>query len=293
MVFEDLRAMPVLHDNFIGVDSDGCVYDTMNVKQHEHFHPMIIRHWKLEPVADALRQCATFSNLTSRWRGANRYHALLRTFELLAEHPEVKAKGHPTPPTEALRAYVNSALPMGRKTLAAEAERTGSEELHSILEWTDLMDADLAAMQPAPPFENAVVALKKLQDGSDFGVVSQTPESSLFREWRFHRLETLPGFIAGQEHGSKCEQLVSATGGKYAAGRVLMIGDAPGDLAAATETGCLFYPIMPGEEEKSWELFHREIYPEFLAGEYTENRQREFSGAFLDALSAIPPWRQE
>ena len=292
-VFLDLKGLPANHDNFIGVDSDGCVYDTMNVKQKEHFHPMIIRHWKLEPVAEALRECAVFSNLTSRRRGANRYHALLRTFELLSGHPDVVAANFSAPRVDDLRRYVNSGLPMGRATLEAEARRTGSEELFSVLEWTDLMDADLAAMQPAPPFENAVIALEQMRQYGDVVVVSQTPESSLFREWRHHRLDHIPAFIAGQEHGSKTEQLLSATQGKYDRSRVLMVGDAPGDLVASREAGCLFYPIMPGAEEESWLRLHKKIYPAFLKGGYDETLRAALEREFLDALPETPPWRSK
>lgn len=288
--FLDLKALPARYDNFIGVDSDGCVYDTMNVKQRDHFHPMIISHWRLEPVAAALRECAVFSNLTSRRRGANRYHALLRTFELLKDHPDVVASGFAAPATGDLRRYVTSGLPMGRASLEAEVRRTQSTELESILKWTDLMDADLAAMQPPPPFKNAVLALEKMRRSSDIVVVSQTPESSLLREWKYHNLYDIPSFIAGQEHGSKTEQLLSATAGKYDAGRVLMIGDAPGDLIASREAGCAFYPIMPEAEEQSWEMLLTDVYPAFLKGEYTETRRDELAAAFLNALPELPPW---
>ena len=32
---ETMRALPKKHDFFIGIDSDGCVFDTMEVKQKE------------------------------------------------------------------------------------------------------------------------------------------------------------------------------------------------------------------------------------------------------------------
>ena len=47
-----------------------------------------------------------------------------------------------------------------------------------------------------------------------------------------------------------------------------MVGDALGDMQAAKDTGVLFYPILPGQEEESWKVFSEEILPDFLAGRY-------------------------
>lgn len=36
--------LPKHHDTLVGIDSDGCVFDTMTVKQREHFfrhHPAL------------------------------------------------------------------------------------------------------------------------------------------------------------------------------------------------------------------------------------------------------------
>ena len=48
---------------------------------------------------------------------------------------------------------------------------------------------------------------------------------------------------AGQELGTKTEHLKLAAKNKYPPERILMIGDAPGDLNAARANGALFYPI--------------------------------------------------
>ena len=46
--------------------------------------------------------------------------------------------------------------------------------------------------------------------------------------------------------------------------RILMIGDAPGDLKAARANGALFYPINPGAEDLSWKRFHDEAFDRFV-----------------------------
>ena len=39
------------HEFFIGIDSDGCAFDTMGIKQRECFCPWMISYFGLQPVA--------------------------------------------------------------------------------------------------------------------------------------------------------------------------------------------------------------------------------------------------
>lgn len=288
---EDLKNYPHTHDSFAGIDSDGCVFDTMRVKQHNHIQKTIIRHWHLEPVAELFRECADFVNLYSQTRGVNRFHALLLNFETLNSRPEARTAGIPLPKTEALRRYCESGLALGNPTLEAEARRTGSEELADILTWSHEANADLAAhYSPVAPFPWAVKALELMQGTSDTMVVSQTPEASLLREWNHHALAGYVKLIGGQELGSKVNQLRGATQGFYAPGRAILIGDAPADYRAANEAGTLFYPIFPGDEDASWRRFCEEAYPRFLAGTYAGAYADDLAGRFMAALPATPPW---
>ncbi len=287
----DLAALRPSHDSFVGVDSDGCVFDTMDVKQKEHFHPLICTFWNLQPLERQVRAAAEFANITSKSRGQNRFTNLLLTFELLAGWDAVRASGVPLPRLDALRAYCRSGLPLGNPSLQAEAARTGDPELARVLDWSLAVNADIdARMRPIPPFPWALKSLERLARTSDTMVVSQTPEAALVKEWRHHGISPLVGAIAGQEVGSKARQLRLATADRYRPGRVLMIGDAPGDLAAATEAGVLFFPVIPGREDETWRRFHDEAYDRFLAGTYAGAYAEALTRAFLDALPDTPPW---
>ena len=79
------------HDFLIGFDSDGCVFDTMEIKQKECFCPNNIKYWKLQPVAKYAREASEFVNLYSKWRGINRYPALVKILDLLKERTEIQA----------------------------------------------------------------------------------------------------------------------------------------------------------------------------------------------------------
>jgi len=288
---DDLITFSPAHDSFVGIDSDGCVFDTMGVKQIKHFHPLIIRFWGLEKIERQLRAAAEFANLFSKWRGTNRFVALLKCFDLLHEWPEVRASRVTLPDTSALRRYVESGLPLSNPSLKTEVARTGDPELKRLLEWSLAVNEDIGKrMEAIPPFPGVEGGLKKIRQHSDIIVVSQTPEEALVREWSLHGLQHYVQLIAGQELGTKSDHLRLAAGGKYPPHRILMIGDAQGDRKAAQAVGARFYPIHPGREVESWRRFNQEAYDRFLAGSFTDEYQDQLVAEFEASLPEAPPW---
>ncbi len=287
----DLIALQPRHDALIGVDSDGCVFDSMEVKQCRHFHPLIIRFWALEGIAEALRETAVFVNLRSRWRGRNRFVSLLKTFELLALRDDVRAAGVALPALGPIRAYVHSGVALGNPTLEDAVARSGEPALKRMLEWSLAVNRHIALQaEPMPPFGGAREGLERASSAADVMVVSQTPEAALVSEWRQHGLDGLVRLIAGQELGTKAEHILLAAKGKYAEGRILLLGDAPGDLEAAREAGVMFYPIVPGAEAACWKRFNEEALARFLNGGYDTGYEAGLVSAFLAALPDTPPW---
>jgi hypothetical protein len=82
-----------------------------------------------------------------------------------------------------------------------------------------------------------------------------------------------------------------AAGGRYAAEHVLMIGDAPGDMAAARANGALFLPINPGAEEESWQRFAVEGMARFLHGTFAGDYEKRLVAEFEKLLPDTPPWK--
>jgi phosphoglycolate phosphatase-like HAD superfamily hydrolase len=123
-------------------------------------------------------------------------------------------------------------------------------------------------------------------------VVSATPGEALQREWEEHDIAKYTEIIAGQEMGSKKEILGFAAGGKYAKDRILMIGDAPGDMKAARGNNALFYPINPGDEAQSWRRFSEEALDRFLKGRYAGGYEEKLIAEFDEYLPSIPPWEK-
>jgi len=279
---------------FVGFDSDGCVFDTMEVKQKECFCPNIIKYWGLQPVARYAREAVEFVTLYSKWRGYNRYPALVKVFDLLAERRELRDRGFQVPPVKSLREWINSGEPLGHASLKAKVEASPDPELQRALEWSTAVNRAVEEMAPGiRPFPYVRETMAKLYREADLICISQTPTEIVEREWAEHDLLKYVALIAGPELGGKVEHLGLAAGGKYPNNHILLVGDAIGDLKAAQANQALFYPINPGGEEASWRLFYEEALDRFLNESYEGEYETELIRKFKALLPEIPPWKRQ
>jgi len=281
------------HEFLVAIDSDGCAFDTMEIKHKECFIPNIINYWNLQAVSKYARAAAEFVNLYSKWRGINRFPGLIMVFDLLKEWPEVQARKTAIPVAQSLRDWLARETKLGNPALKAEVERTGDPILKQALEWSEAVNADIARLvHDVPPFAFVRESLEKLQKVADVMVCSATPLEALRREWEEHDIARYTRVIAGQEIGSKKEQLAMAIDGRYKAENVLMIGDALGDLKAARGNSARFFPINPGHEERSWENFFRRYLTDFINGRYIAEIEEKLIAEFEEFLPATPPWKK-
>lgn len=277
---------------FVGIDSDGCVFDTMGVKHKECFIPAFIEHFELASVAKLARETAEFVNLLSKRRGINRFPGYLMTLKLLAEHPEVARRGVRIPDAPGLKDWVGREKKLGNPSLAAEVARTNDPDLARALRWSEAVNRAVESIvREVPPFPRVRECLEMMADRARVVVISSTPGEALAREWDEHGLAGFVAKIAGQEQGGKVEVLAAESEG-YDRDKVLMIGDAPGDHAAAVKNGALFYPIEPDREEESWQRLHDEALPRFFAGTYAGAYMDEQVARFEAALPDTPPWKR-
>src|SRR5574342_703942 len=114
---------------FVGIDSDGCAFDTMEIKHKECFCPSTIKYWDLQPVSKYAREAMEFVNLYSKWRGINRWPALIMVFDLLRERPEVMARGAKITEAKALREFMASGQPLSDAGLKAYMTEHPAPEL--------------------------------------------------------------------------------------------------------------------------------------------------------------------
>jgi phosphoglycolate phosphatase-like HAD superfamily hydrolase len=288
-----LKELQPKHKFFMGIDSDGCAFDTMEIKHKECFIPNIIKYWNLQAVSKYAREAAEFVNLYSKWRGINRFPALVMTFDLLKDRKEVQKRHVQIPEAKELREFITSGLPLGNPSLKKVVEGNGNPVLRNALQWSEAVNAAIADMVSGiPPFPYVRESLEKLSSMADLLVVSATPGEALHKEWSENGIHTYVREIAGQEMGSKKEHIALAAGDKYEPQHILMIGDAPGDLNAAKANNALFYPIMPGEEDISWQRFYEEAADVFIRGEYAGAYEEMLIQEFLKHLPDTPPWKK-
>jgi len=282
------------HGFFVGIDSDGCAFDTMEIKHKECFTPNIIKHWRLQPVSKYAREAAEFVNLYSKWRGINRWPALVMVFDLLRERSEVQARNVAPPQAPCIREFIAAdAFPKSNDGLRAYMAEHPDPELDTAWAWTTGVNATVADMvHGVPPFPYVRESLEYLSGKADMIVVSATPVEALTREWEEHDIARYVHVIAGQEMGKKALHLELAAKGKYTPDHILMVGDAPGDMKAARQNGALFYPVNPGHEEESWQRFYEEAVKKFLAGEYAGAYEAALIAEFEKMLPEVPPWKR-
>jgi len=289
----ELRNIKPKHNFLIAIDSDGCAFDTMEIKHKECFIPNIIKYWNLQAVSKYAREAAEFVNLYSKWRGINRFPALIKVFDLLRERAEVQKRKVEIPVAQPLRDWIAKETKLGNPALKEEVGKNPDPILKRALEWSEEVNATVANMvHGVPPFPFVRESLEKISEWADIIVCSATPTEALKREWKEHDIAKYTRAIAGQEMGSKKEHINLASNGKYPEDCILMIGDAPGDMKAAKANKALFFPINPGHEESSWELFFKESADRFLNGLYSNKYEKQLTEKFEKLLPENPPWKK-
>ena len=288
-----LKTMPVEKEFFIGIDSDGCAFDSMEIKHKECFCPAFVKHFDLQAVSKYAREVWEFVNLYSKSRGCNRFLAVPRALDLLSKRKETKARGVSVPTLRGLHEWIERETKLGNPALIAEVKKNPDEDLKRCMDWSLEVNERIADLvKNIPPFPLVRESLQKIQDKADVIVVSQTPLEALAREWKEQDIDQYVRLIAGQELGTKSEHIDFAASGKYDTAKMLMIGDAPGDLKAAKDNNALFFPVNPGDEEGSWELFYNEAVDKFFDGSYAGEYEAKLIEKFNQYLPERATWEE-
>ena len=279
----DLKSLSKSHDLLICIDSDGTVFDTMTPK-HRCFRDCLIRCFGFRGCdAECAAEVWDLVNLHSVHRGENRFRSLLVVFDVLRE------RGVVVPDTSRLRAWTARESRLGNPALREHLAHEYSEEMALIYRWSRESDEAIAAsVFGVAPFRHVRDTLARASAEADILVVSHTPCATLDREWTEHGLIRFVMFLAGQECGSKTEQIRRVSEGKYPPERVLMIGDSPGDLAAAKANRALFFPVVPGCETESWRELADEGLSRFFAGNFAGVYQERLLDGFRKSFVPSP-----
>ena len=268
----------------IGVDSDGTAFDSMNIKHLDAFIPAALEIWPMpEEMAQRFTGIEKTVNLFSSLRGINRFPGLLEAFERLEkEFPGAKE----LPDLHDLRAYIAGESRYSPATLKAWIAAHPSRELNKTLAWSDRADELFTrACEGLMPYPGVPEALKAASAAASVAVVSSAAKAGLEKDWAAGGLTPFVDYLMSQEDGSKTAQLQKAMAQCDQPALALMLGDTDSDGESAHAAGALFYPIMPGDEEASWQRFREEILPLFLAGKYGSEEETKYYSRLKDMLS--------
>ena len=268
-----------VNEFLVCVDSDGCAMDTMEIKHRKCFAPEMIKTWNLQENEEYILNLWFDLNLYTQTRGINRFKGLAETFKIIRE------KGIEIEDLDSLLNWVDTTNELSNRSLKNEIEKTDSKALKMALEWSlNVNEAIENLPKGDDPFENVKEGLEELSKKVDISVVSSANGEALNDEWSRNDLVKYLRALLGQEAGTKQHCIAELKKKGYDTNKILMVGDAPGDLQAAKNNGVRFYPILVNKEGFSWERLVREAVPKLMNGEFDETYQNQLIEEFNDSL---------
>lgn len=263
------------------VDSDGCAMDTMDCKHFYCFGPCMVDEWGLEEWKEPILNHWNDVNLYTMTRGINRFLALAKVLEYVdgtyKEIPQLAELSH----------WVAQAKALSNAAVKERYAETGTEIFRKALSWSEAVNRAITELpeELKKPFAGAPEGLRAAHIGADVAIVSSANREAVLEEWeRFHLMDSVDICLT-QTEGSKAHCIGEMLKKGYAADHVLMVGDAPGDRAAAQKNGVLYYPILVRREAESWKRFADEALPRFLAGTYAGQYEEQMIHEFEENLS--------
>jgi phosphoglycolate phosphatase-like HAD superfamily hydrolase len=274
---EEITSFKPVKEYFIGIDSDGTAFDSMNIKHIKSMCPAALEIWDIGEHKKEFEKNWYNFNLYSVSRGKNRFLGLLYALDKLREETDGKI-----PDTSPLRDFIEKGEALSNVSLRAWMLENPSPLLDDVMRWSIKSDELFEEhTKNLLPFANVEETLKTMAEKADIMVVSSASGKGLDKDWSFSGLCKYTALLAGQETGSKQVQLKMGAAGKYEPKKILMIGDAVGDLEAARYIDALFFPIMPGSEEESWLFLKNEALFYFFDGKYYGEYENMLIDKFL------------
>ena len=241
------------HDYLICVDSDGCAMDTMNCKHFHCFGPCMVEEWALEQWKEEILHRWNDINLFQMTRGINRFKGLAMALG------EIHEKYQPITGITYLQHWADTAPALSNDAVAAAAAEAECEEAKLVFEkalaWSKAVNAAIVKLpeELKVPYNGAKEGLAAAHTFADVAMVSSANRDAVEEEWGKFGLLEHTDIVLAQDVGSKAACIAAMLRYGYDAGKVVMIGDAPGDCDAAEKNGVYYYPILVNHEKESWD----------------------------------------
>lgn len=268
-----------MRDYLICIDSDGCAVDSMEIKHRRCFGPYIIDVWHLEPWKDKLLDRWNEMNLYSMTRGINRFLGLEK---LLTEVDRTYTK---IDGLESYSRWCRTTRTFSNASIETEIQAGNHPIFRQVLDWSQRVNQGITEISgEILPFPGVKKALEAMAEQADIAIVSSANPQAVKEEWtRFGFMEFV-NYVMAQDAGTKSECIRALIHQGYREDHILVLGDAPGDERAAACNGVLYYPILAGHENDSWEQLTEEALPKLFAGEYTQSYRQALLSQFYENL---------
>ena len=259
------------------IDSDGCAMDTMDIKHIRFFGPLAAKYFEIKNQEVYLKEWNRV-NLFSETRGINRFKGLLLSLEFAKEHSEAIED------FTVFANWCNHTTSLSNQSLEEEITKHNDPVLVKALEWSKAVNHGIETelVGEDKPFEGVKSALEEISKVAQIAIVSSANSEAVNSEWKRHELMPFVSEFFGQERGSKAAAINEIKSLGFEKEKILMIGDAPGDLDAAKVNEVHFYPILFGKEKESWETLVTKILPEFIGEHYDD---KEYQAIYHNHLS--------
>ena len=244
----DLQHFVKNREYLVCVDSDGCAMDTMDIKHFRCFGPCMVEEWGLEEWAQPILARWNEINLYTMTRGVNRFKGLAMALD------EINAQYTAVEGLDELKAWAASAPELSNGALEKALPAAQGPCLAKALSWSKKVNAAINALPESEkkPFDGAAAGLAAAHAAADVAVVSSANREAVEEEWARCGLLGSVDVLCCQDAGSKAACIAQLKAKGYAPDHILMVGDAPGDKAAAEKNGVWFYPILVRHEAESW-----------------------------------------
>ena len=244
----DLQHFVKNREYLVCVDSDGCAMDTMDIKHFRCFGPCMVEEWGLEKWTQPILARWNEINLYTMTRGVNRFKGLAMALD------EINAQYTAIEGLDELKAWAASAPELSNGALEKALPAAQGPCLAKALSWSKKVNAAINALPESEkkPFDGAAAGLAAAHAAADVAVVSSANREAVEEEWARCGLLGSVDVLCCQDAGSKAACIAQLKAKGYAPDHILMVGDAPGDKAAAEKNGVWFYPILVRHEAESW-----------------------------------------
>ena len=244
----DLQHFVKKREYLVCVDSEGCAMDTMDIKHFRCFGPCMVEEWGLEEWAQPILARWNEINLYTMTRGVNRFKGLAMALD------EINAQYTAVEGLDELKAWAASAPELSNGALEKALPAAQGPCLAKALSWSKKVNAAINALPESEkkPFDGAAAGLAAAHAAADVAVVSSANREAVEEEWARCGLLGSVDVLCCQDAGSKAACIAQLKAKGYAPDHILMVGDAPGDKAAAEKNGVWFYPILVRHEAESW-----------------------------------------